>query len=161
VSFQSVSKWERGDCFPDITLLPGLANYFGVSIDGLLGMDKIRNKEMINSVFKTVHELEADGKYNEAINLLRENIKIFPDYYSYHSELALALTQISATGDDDNVLKKESIALSEKVLANSTNEKVRSTTRTNLVYLLYNAGERQKASFDHLCDLLHQLRART
>ena len=33
ISFQSVSKWERGDGYPDITLLPVLANYFGVTTD--------------------------------------------------------------------------------------------------------------------------------
>ncbi|MBQ4607422.1 MAG: helix-turn-helix transcriptional regulator, partial [Clostridia bacterium] len=28
VSPQSISKWECGDGYPDITLLPGIANYF-------------------------------------------------------------------------------------------------------------------------------------
>ena len=32
ISPQSVSKWERGDGYPDITLLPMLAEIFGVSI---------------------------------------------------------------------------------------------------------------------------------
>ena len=36
---QSVSKWERGESYPDITLLPALANIFETSIDLLLGMD--------------------------------------------------------------------------------------------------------------------------
>ena len=37
VSFQTVSKWERGICFPDITLIPVMADLFGTSIDTLLG----------------------------------------------------------------------------------------------------------------------------
>ena len=36
ISFQSVSKWERGEGYPDITLLPALANYFRITIDELL-----------------------------------------------------------------------------------------------------------------------------
>ena len=36
VSPQSVSKWETGEGYPDITLLPKIANYFNVSIDLLL-----------------------------------------------------------------------------------------------------------------------------
>lgn len=37
VSAQAVSKWERAVCCPDISLLPALADTFGVSIDLLFG----------------------------------------------------------------------------------------------------------------------------
>lgn len=37
VTNQSVSKWESGSCCPDIQLLPGIAAYFGVTADELLG----------------------------------------------------------------------------------------------------------------------------
>lgn len=37
VTFQAVSKWENGQSFPDISLLPVLAAVFGVTIDSLLG----------------------------------------------------------------------------------------------------------------------------
>jgi len=36
VTNQAVSRWELGDSFPDITILPRLAQLFGVSIDELL-----------------------------------------------------------------------------------------------------------------------------
>lgn len=39
VSSQAVSKWERGKCCPDITLLPELARYFGISVDELIGYE--------------------------------------------------------------------------------------------------------------------------
>ncbi len=35
VSAQAVSKWETGKANPDLFLIPGLADYFGVSIDSL------------------------------------------------------------------------------------------------------------------------------
>ncbi|WP_051912584.1 helix-turn-helix domain-containing protein [Carnobacterium funditum] len=37
VSKASVSKWEKGNSLPDITLLPKLATYYNLSIDELLG----------------------------------------------------------------------------------------------------------------------------
>jgi TPR repeat protein/DNA-binding XRE family transcriptional regulator len=37
VSTRAVSKWECGKAYPDITLLPTLAAYFGVTADELLG----------------------------------------------------------------------------------------------------------------------------
>ena len=37
ISGQAVSKWESGAALPDITILPELADYFGISIDELMG----------------------------------------------------------------------------------------------------------------------------
>ena len=45
VSPQSVSKWECGDGYPDITLLPSIANFFEVTVDELIGNDVISAKE--------------------------------------------------------------------------------------------------------------------
>lgn len=39
VSPQSVSNWEHGG-YPDIELLPTIANYFGITVDELIGNDK-------------------------------------------------------------------------------------------------------------------------
>ncbi len=39
VSVQAVSKWERGRAFPDLILLPLLADLFGVTLDVLFGRD--------------------------------------------------------------------------------------------------------------------------
>ena len=45
VSPQSISKWECGDGYPDITLLPTIANFFEVTVDELIGNDEINAKE--------------------------------------------------------------------------------------------------------------------
>lgn len=37
VSFQAVSKWEKGTSCPDIGILPELASVLGTTVDGLLG----------------------------------------------------------------------------------------------------------------------------
>ena len=36
VSDKAVSKWELGGCYPDVTMLPLLADTFGVSVDFLM-----------------------------------------------------------------------------------------------------------------------------
>ncbi|MBQ4353532.1 MAG: helix-turn-helix transcriptional regulator [Clostridia bacterium] len=36
VSFQSVSRWERGQAYPDIEMIPKIAAYFSVTTDVLL-----------------------------------------------------------------------------------------------------------------------------
>ena len=47
VSFQAVSKWERGESYPDIELLPAIADFFGVSADSLLGIDRAKSEKEI------------------------------------------------------------------------------------------------------------------
>lgn len=51
VSLQAVSKWENDLSCPDITLLPRLADYFGVTIDKLLRGEN-------NNVIQVVSEQE-------------------------------------------------------------------------------------------------------
>jgi len=41
VSYQTISKWENGISYPDMTLLPQISQYFGVSVDALLGLQPL------------------------------------------------------------------------------------------------------------------------
>ena len=44
ISAQAVSKWENGVSCPDITLLPGLSDLYGVLVDDLLRDEEERRK---------------------------------------------------------------------------------------------------------------------
>lgn len=46
VSNRTVSKWENGDGYPDITILPEIARVFNVSVDELLNGEKAPNSEV-------------------------------------------------------------------------------------------------------------------
>lgn len=50
ISFQAVRKWERDEGYPDITMLPVLAKYFGVTADALLGMDEIEARRRYEDI---------------------------------------------------------------------------------------------------------------
>ena len=53
VSYQSVSRWENNTCYPDIELLPTIADFFGISIDRLMGVDEAAEKSKAAD-FKTL-----------------------------------------------------------------------------------------------------------
>ena len=52
VSAQAVSRWEKGQAFPDITLLPLLAKHLGVSIDQLMGSEWQRSECLKKEAFE-------------------------------------------------------------------------------------------------------------
>ncbi|MDE6047894.1 MAG: helix-turn-helix domain-containing protein, partial [Anaeroplasmataceae bacterium] len=44
VTFQAVSKWERGEAIPDISILEKLASFYSVSIDEIIKGEAIGKK---------------------------------------------------------------------------------------------------------------------
>lgn len=71
VSPQAVSKWERGDGYPDITTLPDIAGFFEISIDELMGFAECGQKHLEENfkgeiAKKTKNEaFEIAKKYHE------------------------------------------------------------------------------------------------
>ena len=65
ISYQAISKWERGDGYPDITMLPALANYFAVSVDELIGMEEITSASKLDEINQKWAENRSNGKHKE------------------------------------------------------------------------------------------------
>ena len=81
VSCAAVSKWERENTLPDISLLPLLANYFDVSIDELMGYDSARIENEINQFFEERSKLFKAGKVEECTKLSETAYKKYPNDY--------------------------------------------------------------------------------
>ena len=140
VSPQSVSKWERGDTMPDITLLPALANLYKTSIDALIGMDKINDQQTRFEIFKKAHELLRNGDTEAAILVYTEALKTYPGDEWVMADLAMALAL-----DDDPDKLNQAIDLCERVLSDNQGEKVHHTTRAALCFMYMKIGEKEKA----------------
>ena len=141
---QSVSKWERGESYPDITLLPALANIFETSVDLLLGMDTIRAEETRYNIHKKAVEYQRDGNLDMAEKTYRDALLIYPNKPGMILGLASTL---ALKGDTE-----EAIELIERGLPISINEKQKSTMRATLCFLYLKAGREDKA-----CKLASQL----
>lgn len=83
ISAQSVSKWECAYGYPDITQLPAIANFFGVTIDELLNNDPDSREEIIKQFDQLRKEYEEASE--EQIEFVRKYCRRYPDelYYSY------------------------------------------------------------------------------
>lgn len=91
ISAQSVSKWERGDGYPDITLLPRIANYFGVTIDALLGNDELNRQEDIREYEETYREIEDE---TERVEYILSYVRKYPRDYRIALNLTDAVTEL-------------------------------------------------------------------
>ena len=90
VSPQSISKWECGDGYPDITLLPAIANYFEVTVDELIGNDEISAKEDVQkNYFNVVHKLSHD----EQLELALQYHKKYPRNWHIATSLMHEITR--------------------------------------------------------------------
>ena len=79
ISYQAVSKWERGETYPDITLVIPLATYFGVTTDELLGLDAAKNEAKIQEYLTERGNLQICGKWEEETELSIKAHKEFPN----------------------------------------------------------------------------------
>ncbi len=107
MSFQAISKWERGETYPDITILPVIASFFGVTVDSLLGTDMIEKEKQINEYCKKYSQLWNEGKIKEVRDIFKTAISEFPGNYDLLAKYLNAL--IHAQHDDEYLLsiKKE------------------------------------------------------
>ena len=85
VSRQTVSKWENGTAMPDFKKLNALAEYFGVTMDELLGFGNDKNnndnindytKEYINELI-TLENMQSSKKIKELYKKLKTCAVIF------------------------------------------------------------------------------------
>lgn len=138
ITAQSVSKWERGESYPDITFLPALANIFETSVDLLIGMDTIRAKETRYNIHKKAVAYQRSGDYDMAEKTYRDALLIYPNKPGMILGLASTL---ALKGNTD-----EAIELMERGLPLSINEKQKSTMRAALCFLFLKAGREDKAN---------------
>jgi len=78
VSFQAVSKWERGESLPDITYLPAIASFFGVTTDMLLGADKTEQEEKIQRYIDGYLADYRSGDYDKMLQNMKAAVTEFP-----------------------------------------------------------------------------------
>ena len=85
VSKSSVSKWETGQSYPDITFLPMLASYFDISVDELIGYEPQMTKEDIRKNYIRFTTEFVEQPFDEVMT------KVYGLIKKYHSCYPLLL----------------------------------------------------------------------
>ncbi|WP_125590920.1 helix-turn-helix domain-containing protein [Companilactobacillus jidongensis] len=79
VSKASVSKWETGQSYPDITLIPLLAGYFNISVDELMNYSNNLSTEQIRHIYISITNEFDSNKPEEVLNSIED---VVHRYYS-------------------------------------------------------------------------------
>lgn len=141
VSCQSVSRWELGVCYPDMELLPALAEIFEVTIDKLLGVDNIVEKKEVDKYLNRFQIAISKGEIDECISIAREGVAKHPNNYALLNKLMYALF---VSGDDtgnvsdwkENREKYDSeiVSLGERIIKFCPNQDIRLEATARLAF---------------------------
>ncbi|MBO5257322.1 MAG: helix-turn-helix transcriptional regulator, partial [Clostridia bacterium] len=98
VSFQSVSRWENGQTYPDIELIPKIAAYFGVTTDELLVEkdESILKEERERRKSKYHTDIWSEKDSSKKFELAMKAFRDFPDEYRYAAYAMDALVRENA-----------------------------------------------------------------
>lgn len=74
VTYQSISRWENGATYPDLELIPAIAEVLSVTVDELLGMPQIEKEKRAVEAFDELRRecMKKDYDADKIVNLLRD-----------------------------------------------------------------------------------------
>ena len=103
VSKASVSKWEKGHSYPDITFLPQLASYFDISLDELMGYEPQMTDEDIRKLYVELSNEFATKPFDDVMNRCRDIIKKYFSCFPLLFQIgALFMNYSPASKDEEN-----------------------------------------------------------
>ena len=87
VTCQAISRWESNGGYPDMELVPAIANYFHVSIDELFGYHGDREAQIqaiVNKANAAINALggflgEGHGDLTDTVEMLRTALEEYPN----------------------------------------------------------------------------------
>ena len=111
VSEQAVSKWENGQCAPDVSLFPVIAGYFGVSIDRIFGYHTNSYADEVKAIVKAADDSMDTFK---EIEIISAGLKKYPNSPDLKIYLAFSLSMVNRISKDEKE-RKEAVEKATKL----------------------------------------------
>ena len=168
VSNQAVSRWEKEGSYPDMEMIPAIANYFEVTIDELFGYENDRDTKISDIIKKNdeydIHNNDDIKSLDECILMLRDGLAEFPNNENLLITLAEALweagwlkhynwlgynengyIQYHYDIEKNNQYWKECLKICNNLIKNTSDNNIFTRAIVIIVPLLRNFGEFDKA----------------
>lgn len=146
LSCTAVSKWERGETYPDITLLQPLAYFFGVSVDDLLGYDEEKISKRISEQLDEYRRLERSCDPN-TLSFITQLYHEYPNDYRVMNAYMWYITGDMADNDTAAILENENLlsSICERLLSGCTDENLRHQAWNMRGKILHAKGQTKEA----------------
>ena len=173
VTCQAISRWEAGGGYPDMELVPAIANYFHVSIDELFGYHGDREAQIqaiADKAGAAIRSLggfigEEHGDLTDTVEMLRAALEEFPNEPELLIKLAECLFYLGwqkhglnpmkkegspyqyddIERNKENVYWQESLQVYDKLLHLNAETKYRDAAHHNMLFMYKYRGEYEKA----------------
>ena len=165
VTSQAISRWEANGGYPDLALIPSIANYFNISIDELFGYSKERQEKLKSIIDQAEEALNAQIDMTETVKMLRSAAEEFPSEPQVLVKLGYALSlcgwqkfggrSYTVAGSDyahedteynsQNTYWQEEVKVFEKALSMDIPQNDRDTITRMLVEVCAKMGYTEKA----------------
>lgn len=147
VSTTAVSKWERGETYPDITLLFPLAHYFKVSLDELMGYDGAKIEQEIQETLDEYSKLRYYGEYDRARKFICEAYGRFPNDCRVMSAYMWNIAGDYADNDPQVILehKDELMSISFRLINECKDTKIRLDAYNMIAKIRHAEGNTEEA----------------
>ena len=112
-------------------MLPQIANFFGITIDALMGADQYQEKEYVDTLQEELRKFDVMRDEATLVRKAEEGLRKYPN-----NHLLMAWIVYGA----QNINPKRSIELGEYLMSNCRNPHILNWARTELCYAYYKAG---------------------
>ena len=133
VTSQAVSRWEANGGYPDMEMIPSIANYFGITIDELFGVDKAKNEE---EILEIVDKFD-NGKYkgsDGSLSFMAEAYHKYPSDFRILVRYMHSLINDNADAGDYLKNKKEIFTIYDKIQNYCTNDAIRMYAKNLMIH---------------------------
>ena len=166
LSAQAVSRWESGGGYPDMELIPAIANYFGITIDELFGYnsdqslriaeicnkfdDMERNRMPLDQMIQFIRLASAEFPASDEIMIRYANALYLNGWNEFGTRAYKRSDSIYVFNDSEYASQNDSwldaIAILDNLVMTTGTPAIREQAVSLLVYLYRNTGRYDEAA---------------